>query len=99
MVVLSTNDRPAPTCRNHLDRYQLATRLVAMNDGAQLFLFDLGPATTTAADVERVRLAGIRERVDHDLAMWGAERDDDLDLGYDDVEEGGDDDGMALAAE
>lgn len=49
-----------------------------MNNAAQLFLFDLGPATV---DHEAERRRGIAEKVDHDLAMWGTRDDDGPDFG------------------
>lgn len=40
-----------------------------MNDSAQLFLFDLGPALPTAAQVEADRCAQIVAKVDADADM------------------------------
>jgi len=51
-----------------------------MNDGAQLSLFDLGPATMTPAQVRADRAAAVADKLDRDIEMGLLPCDDDADF-------------------
>lgn len=49
--------------------YSFCDTDILMNDGAQLSLFDLGPAMMTPAQIRADHAAALADKIDHDFDM------------------------------